>query len=100
MIVLPSAYRMNVTLDRMVVLHATHLLVLHTRNTASSVWVPYEIGRAKQRRLTSTDVAFWHAPIEPPPAKQLPEYAYLVNWVTRDPAPKTMTQIGAWISAI
>lgn len=81
-------------------LHATHLVVVHTSRTASSVWVPYEIGRAKQRTIRSNDVAFWHSPLKPPPARQLPGYAHLVHQVIRDPAPNTMNNIRSWISTI
>jgi hypothetical protein len=40
-------------------LGSTHVIALHTANSASSTWVPYELGRAKARKIVSTNAAGW-----------------------------------------
>jgi len=40
-------------------LSSTHLIALHTRNSKRSKWVPYELGRAKARKIKSVQAAGW-----------------------------------------
>lgn len=40
-------------------LNSTHVIALHTANSAASRWVPYELGRAKARRIASPQAAGW-----------------------------------------
>jgi len=54
-------------------LHCSHLIVVHTRQTSSSVWVPYELGRVKQRHQFASNAAIWHR------STRTPGYMYLVN---------------------
>lgn len=42
-------------------LNCTHLVSLQTSNSRSSRWVPYEFGRAKERRLLARQTASWFA---------------------------------------
>ncbi|MDQ2963251.1 MAG: toll/interleukin-1 receptor domain-containing protein [Pseudomonadota bacterium] len=34
-------------------LNSTHVIAVHTKNSDGSKWIPYELGRVKQRRLFS-----------------------------------------------
>jgi hypothetical protein len=40
-------------------LRCTHVIALHTSHSLSSRWVPYELGRAKARRIGSLQAAGW-----------------------------------------
>jgi hypothetical protein len=40
-------------------LSSTHVIALHTANSTSSRWVPYELGRAKARKIASVQAAGW-----------------------------------------
>ena len=42
-------------------LNSTHVIALHTASSRSSKWIPYELGRAKARSITSTNAAGWFA---------------------------------------
>jgi hypothetical protein len=35
-------------------LNSSHVVAIHTSSSAASKWIPYEFGRAKDRRLRST----------------------------------------------
>jgi hypothetical protein len=72
-------------------LRCTHLMVVHTTHTKTSVWVPYELGRAKHRVVSSNAAAFWHG------AARLPGYAHLVECIERK-APHT--KLDKWLSTI
>jgi hypothetical protein len=43
-------------------LNSSHVVAVHTSNSAASKWIPYEFGRAKDRRLRSTRAASWLEP--------------------------------------
>lgn len=43
-------------------LNSTHLIAVHTARSHTSMWVPYEIGRAKSRRILSSQVSGWFQP--------------------------------------
>jgi hypothetical protein len=43
-------------------LNSTHVVAVHTDHSLASKWVPYEFGRAKARRIYSTQAAGWFAP--------------------------------------
>ena len=43
-------------------LNSSHVVAVHTSNSATSKWIPYEFGRAKDRRLHSTRAATWLEP--------------------------------------
>lgn len=57
-------------------LNSTHLIAVHTARSHTSMWVPYEIGRAKSRRIFSSPVSGWFQPgkVEP----KAGEYNYLM----------------------
>jgi TIR domain len=40
-------------------LSSTHVIALYTSHSAKSKWIPYELGRAKARRLASPQAAIW-----------------------------------------
>jgi hypothetical protein len=42
-------------------LSSTHVIALYTAHSAQSKWIPYELGRAKARRLSSPQAAIWLA---------------------------------------
>jgi hypothetical protein len=46
-------------------LNSSHVVAVHTSNSAASKWIPYEFGRAKDRRLRSTRAASWLEPTLP-----------------------------------
>jgi hypothetical protein len=43
-------------------LNSSHVIAVHTSSSAASKWIPYEIGRVKDRRLRSTRAAGWLEP--------------------------------------
>jgi hypothetical protein len=51
---------------------------LHTINSAGSTWIPYELGRAKARKIFSSQAAGW---FDPPKilSSGCPEYVYLAH---------------------
>ena len=40
-------------------LNSTHVIALHTVNSPGSAWIPYELGRAKARKIFSSQAAGW-----------------------------------------
>lgn len=72
-------------------LNCTHLAVVHTRHTSTSVWVPYELGRVKQRLISSCNAAFWYQ------GTRIPSYSFLVERFHR---PTQWLDLKAWIKAI
>jgi hypothetical protein len=59
-------------------LNSTHVMTLHTTNSAGSAWIPYELGRAKARKILSSQAAGWFDPPKILPAG-CPEYVRLAN---------------------
>ena len=57
-------------------LNATHLIAVHTPQSHRSMWVPYELGRAKSRDIWSSQVSGWFEPGQTPIAG---EYTYLME---------------------
>jgi hypothetical protein len=43
----------------MALVNCTHIVSMQTKNAQKSLWVPYEFGRAKERRLLATNAASW-----------------------------------------
>jgi hypothetical protein len=64
-------------------LNSTHVITLHTANSAGSAWIPYELGRAKARRIFSSNAAGWfdHPTILP---ATCPEYLHLAHQTLSD----------------
>jgi hypothetical protein len=56
-------------------LNSTHVIVLHTSKSAGSKWIPYELGRAKSRRIYSSQAAGWFEDEDLP--ETCGEYVYL-----------------------
>jgi hypothetical protein len=47
-------------------LNSTHLIAVHTKNSLASKWVPYELGRVRDRRIRSTNAGGWfHPKVQP-----------------------------------
>jgi TIR domain len=46
----------------MALLHCTHVIATHTRNSLGSKWIPYELARAKGRQVISGQAAGWFDP--------------------------------------
>jgi hypothetical protein len=42
-------------------LSSTHVIALYTAHSKASQWIPYELGRAKARRIASPQAAIWLA---------------------------------------
>src|ERR1700742_4569424 len=42
-------------------LSSTHVIALYTAHSANSKWIPYELGRAKDKRIASPQAAIWLA---------------------------------------
>ncbi len=57
-------------------LNSTHVIALHTTNSRGSVWIPYELGRAKARKIYSSQSAGWFDRPSVSPDK-CGEYVYL-----------------------
>jgi hypothetical protein len=43
-------------------LNSSHVAAVHTSNSSTSKWIPYEFGRAKSRQVHSTQAAGWLEP--------------------------------------
>jgi hypothetical protein len=43
----------------MALLSCTHVIATHTQNSLGSKWIPYELARAKGRRVISSQAAGW-----------------------------------------
>jgi hypothetical protein len=56
-------------------LNSTHVITIHSRHSLASRWVPYELGRAKARSITSAQAAGW---FESRPIERHGEYVFLV----------------------
>jgi hypothetical protein len=59
-------------------LNSTHVITLHTNSSAGSAWIPYELGRAKARKIFSSQAAGWFDPPKILPAG-CPEYVHLAH---------------------
>jgi hypothetical protein len=59
-------------------LDSTHVISLHTVNSAGSAWIPYELGRAKARKIVSSQAAGWFDPPKILPSG-CPEYVHLAH---------------------
>jgi hypothetical protein len=70
-------------------LNSTHVIAMHTQHsigpqhTILSKWIPYELGRAKARRIRSEQAACWFDQQTQPSA--CGEYVYLVVHTRTDP---------------
>jgi hypothetical protein len=72
-------------------LNVSHVIALHTRHSAGSKWIPYELGRAKARLVYSDQAAGWfdrHTPVV-----ACGEYVYLARQT------RTRTDIQSWLSS-
>jgi hypothetical protein len=59
-------------------LNSTHIISVHTENSDGSRWMPYEVGRAKQRRVFWSRTCGWfHACGDPPSKAVVGEYMFL-----------------------
>ena len=72
-------------------LNCSHVLVAMTPNTKGSLWVPYELGRAKSRSVSSTQAAAWIGSLADP--ADVPEYLHLIQ------LHKDELAISAWLAA-
>lgn len=61
---IPSPFKETIVaaIVEMALLNATHLIAVHTPNSHTSMWVPYEIGRTKSRDIWSSQVSGWFQP--------------------------------------
>ncbi len=46
----------------MALLNSSHLIAVHTANSPASKWVPYELGRVRDRRIQSANAGGWFHP--------------------------------------
>jgi hypothetical protein len=58
-------------------LNSTHVIALHTVNSAGSAWIPYELGRAKARKIFSSQAAGWF--VQPILPSSCAEYIHLAQ---------------------
>jgi hypothetical protein len=75
----------------MALLNATHLIAVHTLRSHTSLWVPYEIGRAKSRDIWSSQVSGWFEPGQVAPIAG--EYTYLMEQLAN------RADIDRWLAA-
>jgi hypothetical protein len=59
----------------MALLNSSHLIAVHTASSQSSKWVPYELGRVRDRNLLSANAGGWFHPTLPP--RQCGDYVHL-----------------------
>src|SRR5262249_24349779 len=71
-------------------LNATHVIALHTENSAGAKWIPYELGRAKDRLVYSDQAAGWFA--QKIKIGSCGEYVHLVKQT------RTAAEIHNWLS--
>ena len=77
-------------------LNSTHVIALHTTHSISSLWVPYELARAKARSLTSLQSAGWFEPGQTPktcgdyvqPAVMAHNEQQVIDWIRLEPRAK------------
>lgn len=76
---IPSPFKETIiaAIVEMALLNATHLIAIHTPQSHSSLWVPYEIGRAKSRDIWSAQVSGWFQPGKVAPT--VGEYTWLTE---------------------
>jgi len=73
-------------------LNSTHVIALHTGHSLSSKWVPYELARAKPRRLRTWEAAGWFEAGQS--ITQFGEYVLLASQFHDEPA------VEGWLTAI
>ena len=59
----------------MALLNSSHLIAVHTTNSLASKWVPYELGRVRDRNLLSSNAGGWFHPNLAP--RQCGDYVHL-----------------------
>jgi hypothetical protein len=76
---IPSPFKETIiaAIVEMALLNATHLVAVHTPQSHNSLWVPYEIGRAKSRDIWSAQVSGWFQPGKVAPIAG--EYTWLME---------------------
>lgn len=76
---IPSPFKETIiaAIVEIALLNATHLIAVHTPQSHSSLWVPYEIGRAKSRDIWSAQVSGWFQPGKVAP--KAGEYTWLME---------------------
>ncbi len=79
------------TIIEVALLRCSHVIVTHTKNTATSEWVPYELGRAKQHMVIASDAAFWHGDAH------MPSYSFLVSRFHRT---RDRHRFDQWVASI
>ena len=75
----PQPSRANATLVasliELALLNSTHVIAALSKNTHGTLWIPYEYGRVKERKLFSRRVAVWLHPNIP--SADVPDYRVL-----------------------
>jgi hypothetical protein len=64
----------------MALLNSTHLIAVHSVHSLSSKWVPYELGRVRDRRIRSSNTGGWFHPAILP--NQCGDYVHLCKIAT------------------
>jgi TIR domain len=78
-------------------LNCTHVIATHTKNSLGSKWIPYELARAKGRKVISGQAAGWFDPTWFNPGNQSPqsqgEYVVLADIL------HTRAEVDHWLGA-
>jgi MTH538 TIR-like domain (DUF1863) len=73
-------------------LNSTHVIALYTEHSAQSKWIPYELGRAKDRQVQSPQAAIWLASGQS--VSNCGDYV-LLTVITRDEP-----EVASWLAAV
>jgi hypothetical protein len=74
-------------------LKSTCLIAVHSLNSLASKWVPYELGRVRDRRIQSANVGGWFHPLVRP--SQCGDYVHLCS-IARGGEPVVNSWLQNW----
>jgi hypothetical protein len=77
----------------MALLNSSHLIAVHTTNSLASKWVPYELGRVRDRNIQSANAGGWFHPNLLP--RQCGDYVHLCR-IARGGEHEINRWLGLW----
>jgi hypothetical protein len=80
----------------MALLNSSHLIAVHSLNSATSKWVPYELGRVRDRHIQSLNAGGWFHPNVHP--SQCGDYVHLCR-IARGGEQLVTSWLSGWASA-
>ncbi len=80
----------------MALLNCTHVIATHSKNSLGSKWIPYELARAKGRRVISGQAAGWFDPALFP---KIQKYDSQGEYVVLADILQTRAEVDHWLGA-